>query len=261
MAAANPSPLGGECRDERSESGRRGAPAPHPAFASLSSALSPKGSGVLLINEIFHSIQGEGTHAGAPMVFVRLTGCPLRCVWCDTEYAFHEGKPLSFDEILAQVKSHGCPNVEVTGGEPLAQKACYEFLTVLCDAGLQVFLETAGSHDLTPVDKRVRIIMDLKCPGSGEERRNRWENLACLKVDRDEIKFVLAERNDYEWAKAKITEHKLSEKASALLLSPVFGKLDYRALAEWILADRLPPPVRMQLQLHKHIWDPQKRGV
>jgi len=256
MAAAHPSPLDGSGQDALRASNMRDV-----LGAELTSAHAPKGRRVLLINEIFHSIQGEGTHAGEPMVFVRLTGCPLRCVWCDTAYAFHEGQALSLEEMVTRVKGYGCPQVEVTGGEPLAQKACYELLTVLCDVGLQVFLETAGSHDLAPVDKRVRIIMDLKCPGSGEERRNRWENLACLKAERDEIKFVLAERNDYEWAKAQIATHALASKCCALLLSPVFGKLDYRTLAEWILADRLPPPVRMQLQLHKHIWDPKQRGV
>ncbi|MCZ7644847.1 MAG: radical SAM protein [Planctomycetota bacterium] len=215
----------------------------------------------MLINEIFHSIQGESSWAGVPMVFVRLTGCPLRCVWCDTEYAFHEGQALELGEILARVAAFGCKHVEVTGGEPLAQQGCYELLARLADAGHTVLLETAGSHDLAPVDPRVHTIMDLKCPGSGEERRNRWANLAHLKPARDELKFVIADRADYEWAKARIAEYDLGARAKAILFSPVFGKLEYEALARWILDDRLPPPARFQAQLHKHIWHPATRGV
>lgn len=217
--------------------------------------------GHVLLNEIFHSIQGESTWAGVPMVFVRLTGCPLRCVWCDTAYAFHEGQQTPIAEILQRVEAYGCPHVEVTGGEPLAQKNCLPLLTALCDAGKTVLLETAGSHDLAPVDPRVHVIMDLKAPGSGEEARNRWANIPLLRPEKDEVKIVLDGRADYEWAKAKLAEHRLAERAKAVLLSAVHGKLDYKTLAEWVLADRLPPPVRFQLQLHKHIWDPTARGV
>lgn len=215
----------------------------------------------ILLHEIFHSIQGESTWMGVPMVFVRLTGCPLRCAWCDTAYAFHEGQPASIDEILARVETYGCSHVEVTGGEPLAQPACLVLLARLCDAGKTVLLETAGSHDVAPVDRRVHIIMDLKCPGSGEESRNRWANLAHLRPGMDELKFVLADRADYEWAKAKIAEHGLAQRVKALLFSPVFGKLEYQSLAEWMLADRLPENARFQLQLHKHVWHPETRGV
>lgn len=217
--------------------------------------------GTVLLNEIFHSIQGESTWAGVPMVFVRLTGCPLRCAWCDTAYAFYEGKTAAFAEILERVEAFGCPHVEVTGGEPLAQKNCCALLAKLCDTGKTVLLETAGSHDLAPVDPRVHVIMDLKAPGSGEETRNRWANIPLLRPDKDEVKIVLDGRADYEWAKAKITEHQLVHRAKAILLSAVHGKLDYRTLAEWMLADRLAPPIRFQLQLHKHIWDPTTRGV
>lgn len=215
----------------------------------------------LIVNEIFHSIQGESTWAGVPMVFVRLTGCPLRCSWCDTTYSFHEGRARSFDEVLAEVAAYGCRTVEVTGGEPLAQQACYPFLAVLADAGYTVLLETAGSHDLAPLDPRVHAIMDLKCPGSGEERRNRWANLEHLKPERDELKFVIADRADYEWAKAKVAEHDLGKRVKAILFSPVFGKLEYETLSRWMLDDRLPPPVRFQVQMHKHIWHPSTRGV
>ena len=215
----------------------------------------------ILLNEIFHSIQGESTWAGVPMVFVRLTGCPLRCVWCDTTYSFYEGKQTTIAEILARVEAYACPHVEVTGGEPLAQKNCYALLTKLCDAGKTVLLETAGSHDIAPVDPRVHIVMDIKAPGSGEEARNRWANLEHLRPEKDELKFVLASREDYDWALKKLAEHALAKRAKAILLSPVFGKLDYRTLAEWVLADKLPPPVRFQVQLHKHIWDPKQQGV
>lgn len=215
----------------------------------------------ILLNEIFHSIQGESTWAGVPMVFVRLTGCPLRCVWCDTAYAFYEGKQTPVSEILRRVEAYGCPHVEVTGGEPLAQKNCAVLLKALCDTGKTVLLETAGSHDLSAVDPRVHVIMDLKAPGSGEEARNRWANIPLLRPEKDEVKIVLDGRADYEWAKARIAEHGLAERAKAVLLSAVHGKLDYKTLAEWVLTDRLPPPIRFQIQLHKHIWDPAARGV
>jgi 7-carboxy-7-deazaguanine synthase len=215
----------------------------------------------LLINEIFHSIQGEGTWAGVPMVFVRLTGCPLRCSYCDTRYAYAEGRRMELKEVLARVAAFGCSHVEVTGGEPLAQDGCAELLRALCSARYTVLLETSGSQDLAPVDERVHTIMDLKTPGSGEERRNRYENLERLRPDRDELKFVLIGREDYEWARAQVATRKLGARVKAILLSPAFGQLSYATLAQWMLEDRLPSPVRLQVQLHKQIWSPEQRGV
>jgi len=204
----------------------------------------------LIINEIFHSLQGESTRVGLPTVFIRLTGCPLRCTWCDTEHAFSGGERRSVPEILAQVASFGTRVVCVTGGEPLAQKTCLPLLSALCDAGYDVSLETSGALDISGVDPRVSRIVDLKAPGSGEAARNRWENLPFL-TSRDELKFVLADRADYEWAKGVVAEHAL-DKRCPLLFSPVQGALPPTDLAAWILADRLP--VRFQLQLHKVLW-------
>lgn len=204
----------------------------------------------LIINEIFHSLQGESTRVGLPTVFIRLTGCPLRCTWCDTEHAFSGGERRSVPEILAQVASFGTRVVCVTGGEPLAQKTCLPLLSALCDAGYDVSLETSGALDISGVDPRVSRIVDLKAPGSGEAARNRWENLPFL-ASRDELKFVLADRADYEWAKGVVAEHAL-DKRCPLLFSPVQGALPPTDLAAWILADRLP--VRFQLQLHKVLW-------
>ena len=212
----------------------------------------------LRVNEIFHSIQGESTWAGLPCVFVRLTGCNLRCVWCDTEYAFYEGRHLTIGEIMAQVRAYRCDLVEITGGEPLLQKGVHALFAALLGAGYTVMLETSGERDLSCVDPRVVKIMDLKCPGSGEGERNRWSNLEYL-TRRDELKFVLADRRDYEWARAVIGERDLARRVNAILLSPVFGGLAPAVLAAWILEDRLP--VRMQLQMHKRIWDPSARGV
>jgi len=211
----------------------------------------------LHITEIFHSLQGESTKVGLPCVFVRLTGCPLRCTWCDTEYAFYEGRTLTIQEVLNQVKAYGCPMVEVTGGEPLHQPNALVLLSALCDAGYDVMLETSGACDVTVVDRRVSIIMDVKCPGSGMTDRMLWSNLDYLSSI-DEVKFVLKDRHDYEWAKERIHRHELGRRCS-ILLSPVFGVLELSSLAQWILEDRLP--VRFQLQLHKYIWDPQARGV
>lgn len=212
----------------------------------------------LRINEIFFSIQGESTWAGCPCVFVRLTGCNLRCVWCDTEYAFREGRQKPIAEIVEQVRAYGCDLVEITGGEPMLQKGIYALFAALLDAGLTVMLETSGERDLSRVDPRVIKIMDLKCPGSGESERNRWSNLDALSA-RDEVKFVLTDRRDYEWAREAIERHRIAARVNAVLMSPAFGLLEPRNLAEWILADRLP--VRMQLQMHKHIWPPSMRGV
>ena len=209
---------------------------------------------MLLVNEIFHSIQGESTRVGLPTVFVRLTGCPLRCDWCDSEYAFTGGESLPVGEVLARVGRYGGKHVCVTGGEPLAQKDSPELLTALCDAGYDVSLETSGALDVSGVDARVARIMDLKAPGSGETEKNRWENLAALGAH-DEIKCVLASPEDYAWAKAMLTEHRLAE-ICPVLFSPVQGRLDPVQLAEWILRDRLP--VRFQLQLHKILWGAER---
>ena len=208
-------------------------------------------SGRLRITEIFHSLQGEADSIGWPTVFVRLTGCPLRCTWCDTEYSFHGGEWCSIDDILVEVARHGARHVCVTGGEPLAQKRCLDLLARLCDAGHEVSLEASGALDIGAVDARVRRVVDLKPPGSGEVARNRWENVAVLNAH-DQVKFVLAGRADYDWAVAVLREHALDTRC-AVLFSPVHGALAPRDLADWILADRLP--VRFQLQLHKLLWD------
>ncbi|HET8765302.1 MAG TPA: 7-carboxy-7-deazaguanine synthase QueE [Rhodanobacter sp.] len=204
----------------------------------------------LRITEIFLSIQGEADAAGWPTVFVRLTGCPLRCVWCDTEYAFHGGQWHDIDEIVAEVARQGVRHVCVTGGEPLAQKRCPILLRKLCDAGYEVSLETSGSIDVSTVDPRVHKVMDLKAPGSGECKRNLWSNLDHL-LPHDQVKVVVADRADYDWAWARVMEHRIHERCM-VLFSPVAGKLAPRELAEWILADRLP--VRFQMQLHKVLW-------
>ncbi len=205
---------------------------------------------LLRVSEIFHSLQGEASRAGLPTVFVRLTGCPLRCVWCDTTYAFHGGENLTLDQILSRVAPHGTPQVCVTGGEPLAQKGCLPLLAALCDAGYDVSMETSGAVDIAAVDRRVAVVLDLKAPGSGEERKNRLANLDHLKPS-DEIKLVLADEADYRWAREQIVQHDLARRCG-VLLSPVHGRLAARELAEWILRDRLP--VRMQIQLHKILW-------
>jgi 7-carboxy-7-deazaguanine synthase len=209
------------------------------------------------VTEVFHSIQGESSYAGQPCVFVRLTGCPLRCTWCDTDYAFYGGHDCSIDDVLAKVRTYGCRLVEVTGGEPLAQPESLPLITRLCDAGYTVLLETSGAVDITPVDPRTHIILDVKCPGSGMTDRMHWPNLSRLTA-KDEAKFVLADRADYDWARGILAQHDVVGRCS-VLFSPVFGALDVRHLAEWILADRLP--VRFQLQMHKYIWAPDMRGV
>lgn len=204
----------------------------------------------LRITEIFLSLQGEARDAGWPTVFVRLTGCPLRCGYCDTAYAFHGGEWREIDAILAEVARHGVRHVCVTGGEPLAQKRCLGLLRRLCDAGYAVSLETSGALDVSAVDPRVSRVVDIKTPGSGEVARNLWQNLPLLTAQ-DQVKFVLCSRADYEWARAVLAEHRLAERCD-VLFSPSYGELDARELADWIVADRLP--VRFQVQLHKLLW-------
>lgn len=208
----------------------------------------------LRLTEIFHSIQGESSRIGLPTVFIRLTGCPLRCTWCDTEYAFNGGTMKTVAEVLEEVARLDCGTVCVTGGEPLAQKACLPLLTALCDEGYSVSLETSGALDISQVDPRVCRIMDLKAPGSGEVERNLWGNLDCLK-DTDELKFVLASRADYDWAVAQLKQHDLARRYP-ILFSPVQGQLAPVELAQWVLEDHLP--VRFQLQLHKVLWGSEK---
>lgn len=208
-------------------------------------------SSSLRVSEIFYSLQGESTRAGLPTVFIRLTGCPLRCVWCDTEYAFSGGQRREISGILDEVALHRPACVCVTGGEPLAQKGCLPLLQALCDAGHSVSLETSGALDISGVDSRVSRIMDLKAPGSGEVARNLESNLACLNAQ-DEVKIVLADEEDYRWAVAQINAHELAQRCGCVLLSPVQGKLVPADLAGWILRDHLP--VRMQLQMHRVIW-------
>lgn len=208
------------------------------------------GPASLRISEIFLSLQGESSRVGLPTVFVRLTGCPLRCVWCDSAYAFQGGDRLRLEEIVARVAAYRVRHVCVTGGEPLAQKACLDLLRALCDAGFEVSLETSGALDIAAVDPRVARVMDLKAPDSGECDKNRWENIALL-GPRDELKIVLASEADYRWACEQIEKHALSERCS-VLLSPVAGQLEASQLADWIVRDRLP--VRFQLQLHKILW-------
>lgn len=209
------------------------------------------------ITEIFHSIQGESSYVGRPCVFVRLTGCSLRCTWCDTDYAFYGGTEMTRDEILSRVRAYGCPLMEVTGGEPLTQPDCLPLISQLCDEGFTVLLETSGAIDITPVDRRAHVILDVKCPGSGMTERMDWKNLSRLTA-KDEAKFVIKDRADYEWAGGILAAYDLTGRCP-VLFSPVFGELDPRQLAEWVLADTLP--VRFQLQLHKYIWTPDMRGV
>jgi 7-carboxy-7-deazaguanine synthase len=212
----------------------------------------------LVIHEIYASVQGESTHAGLPCTFVRLTGCNLRCVWCDTPQAFHGGTRMSRSDVLARALALGTPLVELTGGEPLLQPAVFPLMRELCDAGRTVLVETSGEADVSRVDPRVHKIMDLKCPGSGESRRNRWSNLHHI-TSRDELKFVLADRADYEWMRATIRDRSLPARTPHLLASTVFGKLAAKDLVAWVLEDKLP--VRVQLQMHKYIWSPDATGV
>ena len=212
----------------------------------------------LKINEVYRSIQGESTWAGERCVFVRLSACDLRCTYCDTEYAFYEGKKRLVSSVLMEVLAHVCPLVEITGGEPLLQKNVLPLMAALCDAGRTVLIETSGAHDISKIDERVHRIMDLKTPSSGECARNLWANIAHL-TKRDEVKFVIGSREDYEWSRTQVREHQLAERCGCVLFSPVFRKIEPREIVEWILADALP--VRFQLQMHKFIWEPKARGV
>lgn len=212
---------------------------------------------MLQVNEIFHSIQGESSHVGLPCVFVRLTGCNLRCVWCDTAYAFHDGSRMSVADVVQEVDRHGCGLVEVTGGEPLLQPDVLPLMTELLGRGYRVLLETGGSLPIETVPAGVIRIVDVKCPGSGECPKNRWENLAFLRPE-DELKFVLRDREDYAWAREVLREHDLGRRCR-LLFSPVVGELEPGQLARWVLEDRLP--VRVQIQLHKVLWPGVERGV
>ncbi len=212
----------------------------------------------LTVNEIYASIQGESTWAGERCVFVRLTFCDLRCTYCDTEYAFYEGKKRPLEEIVEEVLALDCPLVEITGGEPLLQPNVLPLMKDLCDRGCTLLIETSGAHDIGKIDPRVHRIMDLKTPSSGECARNLYENIPLL-TDRDEVKFVIGSEEDYEWSREKIREHGLSERCRAVLLSPVFGKVEAASIVDWMIRDKLD--ARFQLQMHKFIWAPTERSV
>jgi 7-carboxy-7-deazaguanine synthase len=214
---------------------------------------------VLRVTEIFRSIQGESTHAGRACTFVRLTGCPMRCTWCDSEYTFSGGEHFTIDDIIDKVRDFGCTLVEITGGEPLAQREAFVLIKRLCDEEFEVLIETGGYVSTEAVDPRARIILDIKCPASSEAERNHWPNLNRLRADLDEVKFVIADRNDWEFAKKIIAEYNLEKSAKAVLISPAWGLIDLKVLANWIAESGLD--VRMQLQLHKYIWGPDVQGV
>ena len=229
--------------------------APYPAHRLT--LLERKAPGRLLIHEIYRSLQGESTFAGLPCVFVRTAVCGQRCSWCDTPHAFTEGTELAVAEVIERVKSYNCPVVEVTGGEPLLQPEVHPLMAALADAGTTVLLETGGAEDVSGVDPRVHVVMDLKCPDSGECERNRWENLGHLKPT-DQIKFVIASRRDFDWTAETVRRHRLDRRFT-VLVSAVFGRVELADLAAWLLESGLN--VRMQLQMHKYIWDPKARGV
>jgi len=214
---------------------------------------------MLRVTEIFRSIQGESTHAGRPCTFVRLTGCPMRCSWCDSEYTFTGGEHLTMDEVMQKVRNFGCQLVEVTGGEPLAQREAFDLIKQLCDKDYEVLIETGGYVSTAEVDPRAKIILDVKCPASSEAERNDWTNLARLRADRDEVKFVIVDRADWEFARQIILQYDLQTSAKAILISPAWEQIDLQQLADWIAESGLH--VRMQLQLHKYIWGPDVHGV
>ena len=214
---------------------------------------------MLRVTEIFRSIQGESTHAGRACTFVRLTGCPMRCIWCDSEYTFTGGQHFSMEEVMNEVRSFGCNLVEVTGGEPLAQREAFDLIKKLCDENYEVLIETGGYVSTADVDSRAKIILDIKCPASGEAERNHWLNLTTLRADADEVKFVIADRGDWQFAQKTIKEYDLENRARAVLISPAWGLVDLKELANWIAESGLN--VRLQLQLHKYIWGPDVHGV
>ena len=214
---------------------------------------------MLRVTEIFRSIQGESTHAGRPCTFVRLTGCPMRCVWCDSEYTFTGGEHFSIESIMDQVKAFACMLVEVTGGEPLAQKEAFTLIERLCDEGYEVLIETGGYVSTAGLDPRAKVILDIKCPASGEEPRNDWSNLERLRAGKDEVKFVVADEGDWLYARGVIEKYDLESRTNAVLISPAWNEVDLQQLAGWIAASGLK--VRMQLQLHKYIWGPEAKGV
>ena len=214
---------------------------------------------MIRVTEIFHSIQGESTHTGRPCTFVRLTGCPMRCVWCDSEYTFTGGDHISIADLMTQVSALGCNLVEVTGGEPLAQKEAFALITRLCDDGYEVLVETGGYVSTAAVDPRAKLILDVKCPASGEATRNHWPNLDRLRADKDEVKFVVANRGDWDFAQEVTERYQLEQRAHAVLISPAWGEVELKDLANWISNSGLS--VRMQLQMHKYIWGPEARGV
>jgi len=214
---------------------------------------------MLRITEIFRSIQGESTHAGRPCTFVRLTGCPMRCVWCDSEYTFTGGDHFQLDDVLKQVRAFDCQLVEITGGEPLAQTEAFTLIERLCSEGFEVLVETGGFVSTAGVDSRAAIILDVKCPASGEAARNHWPNLERLRADRDEVKFVIADFGDWRFALDVIDRYRLTETARAILISPVWDQVDLKAVADWVAGSGRD--LRLQLQLHKYIWGPEARGV
>ncbi|HZE71300.1 MAG TPA: radical SAM protein [Pyrinomonadaceae bacterium] len=214
---------------------------------------------MLRVTEIFRSIQGESTHAGRPCTFVRLAGCPMRCVWCDSEYTFSGGEHISLDNVMDQVRNFGCRLVEVTGGEPLAQRAALTLIKQLCDEGFEVLIETGGYFSTEAVDERAKLILDVKCPASGEAARNHWPNLERLRPDLDEVKFVIANREDWEFARGIVDQYDLTRGAKAVLISPAWNKIELKDLADWVAGSGLE--IRMQLQLHKYVWGPETRGV
>jgi len=214
---------------------------------------------VLRVTEIFRSIQGESTHAGRPCTFVRLTGCPMRCTWCDSEYTFTGGEHLSIDDVMKQVRDFGCPLVEVTGGEPLAQREAFDLVRLLCDESYEVLIETGGYVSTEDLDRRARVILDVKCPASGEAERNHWPNLTRLRPDLDEVKFVVADRADWDYVRKVVGEYDLENRARSILISPAWEQIDLPELANWIVESDMN--ARMQLQLHKYIWGPDVHGV
>lgn len=217
----------------------------------------------LKINEIFYSVQGESTHIGKPCVFVRLTYCNLRCTYCDTEYAFYNGRDMSVDEVIRSISVYECKTVEITGGEPLLQERVYELMTKLCNSGYEVLIETGGSIDVAKIDPRVLKIVDMKCPSSGMQDKNLYSNLDKLSPN-DELKFVIGDRNDYMWAKSLINQYSNLNKINSILFSPVFGSIEPVTIVNWMLDDKLQtiiPNIRFQIQLHKVVWSPEMRGV